>query len=169
MALTTLLVLFGVVAAHTVRRRRADASADMSFSDSESARIVVTNEYGGQPRSISRGMYSNMSALVEPFRESNLTISGDDAGSVVWSVHDESSDETVLNSIVTSSAPHTLTHMFTGVAHVYLVSAVASSATTALRVTCKCVRRELLDLDYYVTSHSHGICNAGMCGASYGH
>ena len=113
-------------------------------------RIVVTNEYGGQPSSIGRGMYPNISAVVEPFRCSNLTLHHDDelTGPVVWSVHDATSDATVVDAVVTTSSSHAITHEFTDASHVYVISAVdrASGVTTALRVTCKYVRRELRTL-----------------------
>ena len=112
-----------------------------------SIRIVVTNEYGGQPLSIGRGMYPNISAVVEPFRYSNMTLhhAGELAGPVVWSVHDATSDTTVVDAVVTTSSSHAIAHEFTDPSHVYVISAVdrASGSATALRVTCKYVRREL--------------------------
>ena len=167
-ALTTLLALSCVLAAHsTARRWRADSSAAARLVSSDreiervdiSPRIVVTNDYGGQPMSVSRGMYPNITAVVEPFRDSNLTMDNmvDVGYVVIWSVHDTTSNATVLDGVVSRLAPYAITHMFTGVAHVYVVSAVASyctrvahstctNATTALRVTCRYVRRELRTL-----------------------
>ena len=115
-------------------------------------RIEITNEYGGQPASISRGMYDKIHAVVEPYRVSNLTlhISTPISEVVGWSIHDVTSDAVVYSAVTGGGAElaYRIAYTFTGITHEYAITArgLRSGLATTLIATCKYVRRELRTL-----------------------
>ena len=158
-----LIAVCGLAALGTVLRRRGDAVA-LSFDATPPAdvgddaapdaapasspvKIVVTNEYGGQPASVSRGAYGGtFAAVVEPHRDSTLTATGGgDGASYAWSVRDATAGVDEASAELAGSE---WTYTFSAPAHVYLVTAtdVESGSSTVLRVACKYVRREMRSL-----------------------
>ena len=138
----------GSAASASLRIDSGGAAALFIARDSSAAlRIEASNEYGGQPQSISRGLYSNIDALVEPHRATVLTLVGAGAsseGSVAWSIVDASDDGASSLGCAADSNATTLNCTFTRAAHVFIATArvTTTGSSATLRATCKYVRRE---------------------------
>ena len=138
-------------ASASLRIDSGGAAALVARGSSATLRIEASNEYGGQPQSISRGLYSNIDAIVEPHRATVLTLVGAGSsaeGSVAWSIVDASDDGASSLGCAADSNATTLNCTFTRAAHVFIVTArvTTTSESTTLRATCKYVRREMRSL-----------------------
>ena len=112
------------------------AAATWKFGRDRRPRRILDralHRYGGQPNAISRGVYKNIQAIAEPYKNTTLTAAGDAPS--YWRVYDRAGKKNVLER---HTSDRSISHVFSRVSGVFDVEVRSvTGAASALTVTCK--------------------------------